>query len=111
MHNVSSHIVVNVPANTCVNYLCQILYENITFQCPYPVTPANCTLHIFCHFARKMEPDLRQYLWRYITQRAAYVAKVGRHHLKINSMSVEEYKEYILKPDTPLDLLGIFLLA
>ena len=106
-----SNIVVNVAANTCVNYLYQILYEHIAFQCPYPVTPANRTLHIFCHFARKTEPDIHQYLWKYITHRTAYVAKVGRHHLKINSMLVDKYKEYILKPDTPLDLLGIFLLA
>ena len=73
--------------------------------------PADCTLHVFCHFAGKTEPDLRQYLWKYITRWPSYVAQVGRHHLKKFNMMVDEHKEHIIVPDTPLDMLGIFLLA
>ena len=39
------------------------------------------------------------------------MAQVGKHHLKKFNMTVDEYKEHIVMPNTPLDMLGIFLLA
>ena len=104
-------IVLNGILNNCVSYLYHILNRNFVFQYPYPVMPANCTLHIFYHFARKTEPNLCQYLWKYITRCPSYVAQVGKHHLKMYNKMVDKYKKHIVMPDTPLDMLRIFLLA
>ena len=87
------------------------LHCAIEFQCPYPVPPANRTVHIFCHYAQKDEHQIRMYLHNYMKSRQSYVEKVGAHILEKLDLSADQYAEKIKDDDTPMDLLSVFMFA
>ena len=66
---------------------------------------------ISCHFARKLETDIRQYLHQYTVNRIEYIEKVGAKFLKALGVTADQYSNTLLSNDTPLDLLGVFIVA
>ena len=94
-------------------FLCKYLWTCNLLQCPYEAYLDNSdkTWHIFTHFIRKTEEQLRQYVQNYILQRPDWFTKVSSTYLKHLGNSVPEYVDQISTPGNALDLLGMFVLS
>ena len=73
--------------------------------------PANRSVHIFCHYAKKTEDQIKMYLHNYTKSRPSYLEKVGTHILEKLGIMAEAYTDRIQQNDTPLDLLSMFMFA
>ena len=83
---------------------------NLSHCFAVPVS-SNRTLHIFCHYTTKQEKDLQQYTHNYMNKRMDYFEQVGERFLNKIGMTSDDYANRLLLEDTPLDMLGIFILA
>ena len=92
--------------------LLQVINYFSMLQCPLKeCVPADRTLHILSHFIMKTEDELREIITKYMLSRLNWFQSVSRLCLQADKISVEHYIDYIHTPGTPLDLLGIFVLA
>ena len=73
--------------------------------------PDDRNWHIFTHFIRKTEAELRQYVQSYILSRPEWFTTVSSSYLKLSGISGEDYVDHLDVPGAPLDLLGMYVLA
>ena len=73
--------------------------------------PGDRNWHIFTHFIRKTESELREYLQSYILSRPEWFTKVSTSFLKFRGISGEDYVDSFITPGVPLDLLGMYVLC
>ena len=81
-------------------------------QCPlFDGGIGDKTVHILTHFIRRTEPALREYLRNYLLARLEWFSQISLEYLEAVQMSAEEYIDYISSPGSPIDILGLFLIA
>ena len=80
-------------------------------QCRCPVSPFKKTVHIVAHYAKASEEDVGRHLFNFVVSHRAWISQVGGKILAKKKLDLEEYLSNLYLCLTPVDQLGLLILA
>ena len=89
------------------NYMCYFLLQSKHET----ILPRDEILHIFHHYVHSRVEQVRGYLKRFMVMHKYFVEAVGGFLIRKKGQHVEDYMDYIVQSQTPIDEVAIVLLA
>ena len=90
-----------------MTYVCAFL-----LQCKHEtILPGDETLHIFRHYVHSRVEQMRGYLKKFMITHKYFVDAVGGFLIRKKGQQVQDYMDYIVQSQTPIDEVAIVLLA
>ena len=108
---IAFYFFIGLPGYKWLNNATHILKMIFIFQCSHELAVGDDTIHILSHYVRADAAELHAKFPEWIQSHRKWVEAIAEPVLSRKGSNIDDYIDFIRKPGTPVDEIGLLIFA